>query len=128
MTNNNTDTPRTDEEHRTEAAALMRGLIDKIVLTPTEHEGRKRLALDLHGDIAGILSMASESKKPPQRDGFAEDKVGCGGSQAPLPNKGALAEMPEATGHKLGTQFTGDPVRPNHLRSHASHELGAKVP
>lgn len=45
----------------------MRGLIDKIGLTPIEHEGRKTLSIDLYGDVASILAMATESQKPPQR-------------------------------------------------------------
>jgi DNA invertase Pin-like site-specific DNA recombinase len=65
----------TGEDCRTEAAALMRTLIDKIVLTPAEHEGRKTLSVDLYGDIAGILSMAAQTKKPPQRDGFTEESI-----------------------------------------------------
>ncbi len=65
----------TDEDCRTEAAALVRTLIDKIVLSPVEVEGRTHLAIDLHGDIAGILSTATDSKKPPQRDGFSEESI-----------------------------------------------------
>ncbi len=45
------------EEIRTEAADLLRGLIDKIVLKPKE--GSKEYAIDLHGDLAGILTVAS---------------------------------------------------------------------
>lgn len=40
--------------HRT--LTLLRGLIDRIVLTP---EGG-RLEADLYGDLAGILTLASE--------------------------------------------------------------------
>ncbi len=65
----------TDEDCRAEAAALMRDLIDKIVLTPTEHEGRKTLSIDLYGDIAGILSAGAKIEKPPQKDGFTEESI-----------------------------------------------------
>ena len=65
----------TDEDCRTEAAALMRDLIDKIVLMPAEHEGRKTLSVDLYGDIAGILSMAAQTKKPPHRGGISEESI-----------------------------------------------------
>ena len=65
----------TDEDCRTEAAALMRTLIDKIVLSPVEVEGRTHLAIDLHGDIAGILSAGAEGKKPLQKSGFAEESI-----------------------------------------------------
>ena len=65
----------TDEDHRTEAAAIIRNLIDRIVLTPIEHEGRKTLSIDLHGHIAGILAMAAKTEKPPQKSGFSEESI-----------------------------------------------------
>jgi len=65
----------TDEDCRAEATALMRDLIDKIVFAPAEHEGRKTLSIDLYGDIAGILSMAAQTKKPPQKSGFSEESI-----------------------------------------------------
>ena len=43
-----------------EAKQHVRALIDKIVLTPKED--RKELSIDLHGDLAGILKIASEDK------------------------------------------------------------------
>ena len=45
------------EETRTEAANLLRGLIDKIVLTPKA--SGTEYAIDLHGDLAGILTVAA---------------------------------------------------------------------
>lgn len=42
--------------HRTQAAELLRGLISKITLTPTN--GCDRLIVSLEGDLAGILSVA----------------------------------------------------------------------
>ena len=46
-----------------EAAELVRGLVDRIVLNPpvagAEEEG---LSIDLHGDLAGILSLATKAK------------------------------------------------------------------
>jgi hypothetical protein len=43
----------------------MRELIDHVLLTPIEDEtGRKSLSVDLHGHLAGILAMASNSRKP----------------------------------------------------------------
>jgi len=47
------------EGQRAEAAELIRGLIDKIVLTPNDTD--KGLYVDLHGSLAGILSMATAS-------------------------------------------------------------------
>jgi len=65
----------TDEEYRMEATALIRELIDRIVITPVEHEGRTTLSIDLYGDIAGILATANQTAKPPQRDSFAEESI-----------------------------------------------------
>jgi len=49
------------KESRTEAAELLRGLINQIVLTPkacaTEY------AIDLHGDLAGILTVAAGKRQ-----------------------------------------------------------------
>jgi len=64
-----------------EAAELIRGLIDKIVLSPNDEE--KGLFIDLHGSLAGILSMATASdrakveeqlKNAPDLDGADSDK------------------------------------------------------
>ena len=49
-------------DSRTEAAELLRTLIEKIVLTPVE--GEDRLRIDLHGDLAGILQMATRTGNP----------------------------------------------------------------
>ncbi|WP_374188943.1 recombinase family protein [Thalassotalea euphylliae] len=49
------------EESRTEAAELLRGLIDRIVLTPKACG--KEYTVDLHGDLAGILSIATGREK-----------------------------------------------------------------
>lgn len=48
------------EETRAEAADLLRSLIDKIVLKPKENG---KYAIDLHGDLAGILTIASGKHK-----------------------------------------------------------------
>ena len=50
-----------DDEHRAEAADLIRGLIDKIELNP--NEDNDGLTIDLHGDLAGILGMAASRAK-----------------------------------------------------------------
>ena len=52
----------TAEENRGEAADILRGLIDRIVLTPSE-ESRK-LEIDLYGDLAGILGLAANRNGP----------------------------------------------------------------
>ena len=51
-----------NEKHRTESAALLRKLVDKIVLKP-DPEGCG-LLIDLHGDLAGILNIAAGIDKP----------------------------------------------------------------
>ena len=45
------------DEHRAEAAELIRSLVEKVVLTPDESENR--LVADLYGDLAGILAVSA---------------------------------------------------------------------
>jgi site-specific DNA recombinase len=47
-------------ERRQEAATLIRSLIDKIVLTPDQN--KESLIVDLHGDLAGILSISTQGR------------------------------------------------------------------
>ncbi|MEA3013336.1 MAG: site-specific recombinase [Sphingomonadales bacterium] len=61
---------------REEAAELIRSLISKIVLTP--NEDRSALAIDLHGNLAGILRVsagldAEHSRKRSGGHAFAEE-------------------------------------------------------
>ena len=58
-----------DESHRAEAAELLRSLVEKIVLTPKE--GEKKLAIDLYGDLAGILSIATNRASTTVQSGAA---------------------------------------------------------
>ena len=51
------------QEARAEASEHLRGLIGKIVLTP--QSGPKDLRIDLHGDLAGILQIASQKQARP---------------------------------------------------------------
>ena len=53
-----------DEARRNEATALIRTLVDRIVLRPEHGECRTRLAIDLEGDLAGILTLASKGRTP----------------------------------------------------------------
>ena len=46
------------QEHRSEAHIHLRSLIEKIVLTPNPEQGD--LSIDLYGDLAGILTIASQ--------------------------------------------------------------------
>ena len=43
-----------------EASEHLRGLVEKIVLTPKDSE--ENLQVDLYGDLAGILNIATETK------------------------------------------------------------------
>jgi site-specific DNA recombinase len=52
----------TSEENRTEAADLLRGLIDRIELTPNAQS--KKLEIDLYCDLAGILGLAANKNGP----------------------------------------------------------------
>lgn len=68
------------EETRTEAAEILRGLIDEIRLTPEDGA----LRIDLKGALAGILRLAAGSKKPvTEGDGLEQIKVVAGGGFEP---------------------------------------------
>ena len=72
----------TDEHAQVQAAEIIRKLIDRIVLTPIEDEdGRKSQSIDLHGHLAGILSLATNAKRPLHESGLQVEvyKIGCGG-------------------------------------------------
>ena len=58
-----------DDDHRHEAAEIIRALVDKIVLHPQPESAETTMAIDLHGDLAGILSLAAQTKKPPKMGG-----------------------------------------------------------
>ncbi len=48
-----------DEQFRMETMALIRALLRKIILSPTLDGNRSILEIDLEGDLAGILNMAT---------------------------------------------------------------------
>ncbi|KAF3982952.1 MAG: hypothetical protein HFP81_09535 [Methylococcales symbiont of Hymedesmia sp. n. MRB-2018] len=48
------------ENSRNEASGHLPALVDKIVITPKD--GEKELSIDLDGDLAGILNMATERR------------------------------------------------------------------
>ena len=54
-----------NQEHRQEAADLIRSLIEKIILTPKEDNSG--LYIDLKGDLAGILTMAANRKSKSEK-------------------------------------------------------------
>ncbi len=69
------------DDTRLEAAEIIRSLVDEIVLTPEHGE----LRIDLKGELAGILAMSTDSKKPAAavRDGFEQIKLVAGGGFEP---------------------------------------------
>jgi site-specific DNA recombinase len=52
-----------DVSRREEAAEIVRGLIDSIVLQPSGSGRERTLTIDLTGHLAGILNLARETKK-----------------------------------------------------------------
>ncbi len=67
-----------DERTRDEAFELVRSLIDEIVLTPEANE----LRIDLKGELAGILNVCADSKKPaPDHRGRREQIVMVAGAR-----------------------------------------------
>ena len=58
------------QEARAEASEHLRGLIGKIVLTP--ESGRDELRIDLHGDLAGILQIATQKQVRPGNKTISE--------------------------------------------------------
>lgn len=55
-----------DESRGAGAVALIRTLVDRIILTPIENgkKGGKALSIGLMGAIAGILALSAKSTKP----------------------------------------------------------------
>ena len=62
-----------DEKRRHKAVDLIRGLIDHINLTPVDEDGKASLAVEIHGALAGILSLATESKRELPRNVWESD-------------------------------------------------------
>ncbi len=52
-----------DQNKRTQADEAIRALIDRIDLVPMARDGTEVLAVDLHGKLAGILTLAVKSSK-----------------------------------------------------------------
>ena len=65
----------TDDKRRAEAVEIIRGLIDKIALTPVEEDGKATMAVDLHGALAGMLSLAAQTKKPLKESDFSKEST-----------------------------------------------------
>ncbi|MGH1457244.1 MAG: recombinase family protein [Alphaproteobacteria bacterium] len=60
-------------ERRQEAATLIRSLIDKIVLTPDKN--KESLIVDLHGDLAGILSISTQGRYDKEEQKMLFDQI-----------------------------------------------------
>ena len=56
------------ENDKTEAHEILRELIEKVVLTP--NNDRSELIVDLHGDLAGIMSMATNAENSKVSNGY----------------------------------------------------------
>ena len=61
-----------DTANRRRAVEALRVLIDEILLVPVADGDKTVLSVNLRGDLAGILALAADTKKPPQRDGLSE--------------------------------------------------------
>ena len=57
-------TALTESGRHTEAAEIVRKLIDRIELKPVIRQGRNTLSVSLYGRLAGILAMATKAKAP----------------------------------------------------------------
>ena len=62
-----------DEAFSAEAKEHIRALVDKIILTPKA--GEDGLSIDLHGDLAGILSIANDNRSTEGQSMTAGDKT-----------------------------------------------------
>jgi hypothetical protein len=65
------------EDSGAEAAELIRSLVEEVTLTPEDGQ----LRIDPKGELARILDLAADSKKPAtqRRNGPEQIKDGCGG-------------------------------------------------
>ena len=75
-----------EPELRTEAAEILRALIERVVLTPDE-TAPDRLRAELHGDLAMILQAAAGAEPVPAR------RAAAGGRNEKLPRTGVLGSQ-----------------------------------
>jgi len=66
-----------DETRRAEAVDVIRSLVDEVVLSPVMIGGKETLAIDLKGHLAGILTLAAQTKKSlsGQDSGFFDEST-----------------------------------------------------
>ena len=60
-----------DSSIRDEALHILRGLVKRIVITPTDKDGRRSLTIDLEGALAGVLALATDDKRPLPASGLS---------------------------------------------------------
>ena len=68
-----------DEEKRTEAADIIRTLVEDIVLTPADG----KVEIDVRGDLAGILTLSVQTKNPAGGAGLSQVKMVAGAGFEP---------------------------------------------
>jgi hypothetical protein len=86
-----------DDKDRAEAAERLRSLVSKIVLTPEDGT----LAIDVHGDLAGILAIAHATPPSARSDGAPSER------KPPLGTRGRLP-LPESIGRPGGAAYLTD--------------------
>ncbi|WP_456763990.1 hypothetical protein [Bradyrhizobium sp. USDA 4463] len=62
------------DEQRVEAADVLRTLVQQIILTPVDG----KIQIDVRGDLAGILAISVQTKKPAGRAGSSQGKMVAG--------------------------------------------------
>jgi site-specific DNA recombinase len=67
-----------DDQDRAQAADRLRSLVSKIVLTPEDG----KLAIDVHGDLAGILAIAHAKAPPGSVNGVVSQAKSVAGSRS----------------------------------------------
>ena len=112
-----------DEEHRSEAVELIRGLIEKIVLVPNEQ--RTGLKIDLYGDLAGILSTATGRSLAPGSGGMVSPKNGSGanGRSGPVLSEQEIQQVKLVAGVRNSRVLPGLPNQQEKMVAGARFEL-----
>ena len=72
-----------DEHERSEATEIIRGLIDRIVLTPKDEDGRRSLSIDLEKGARRGPGAGCERQEAAGGQRPLGNNVGCGGLQPP---------------------------------------------
>jgi site-specific DNA recombinase len=109
-----------DPAAKAQAAMILRTLIDKVVLTPKA--GKKELTIDLIGDLAGILSIATSRERgaveadlsklqPVQQSGGAENPLADQSPDGKKPQKTAVSAniLAMVAGERFGRRGLSNP-------------------